>query len=90
LIEINNGKRNVVSFGSPTGPISYQFMLNEIIEMINGKKPSLSLDDIKRIYEPLWKFQEATKNKEPKRDENDIKNFIKAGLEKAADWQFMV
>ncbi len=89
LIEIKNGKRNVVSFGSPTGPISYQFMLNEMIEMINGKKPSLSLDDIKRIYEPLWKFQEATKNKEPKRDENDIKNFIKAGLEKAADWQFM-
>ncbi len=82
LIEMENGKRNVVSFGSPTGPISYQFMLNEMIEILNGKKPSLSLEDIEKIYEPLWKFQEANKNKEPKSDENDIKDFIKAGLEK--------
>lgn len=82
LIEMENGKRKVVSFGSPTGPISYQFILNEMVEMMNGKKPSLSLDDVKKIYEPLWLFQEAISNKESKRDEDDIKEFIKAGLEK--------
>jgi len=83
LVEMGNGERKVVNFSSPTGPISYQFMINEIIEIINGKKPSMSLDGIKKIYKPLWMFQDATKNKEPRRDVNSIKNFIKAGLEKA-------
>lgn len=83
LVEMENGARKVVSFVSPTGPISYQFMLDEMIEMINGKKPTLSLDDIQKIYEPLWMFQEATRDKEPKRHESAIKNFIKEGLEKA-------
>ncbi|MBI4010298.1 MAG: hypothetical protein HY361_03885 [Candidatus Aenigmarchaeota archaeon] len=83
LIETGDSKKKIVKFGSPTGPISYHFMINDMINMINGENPSLSLDDIKRIYEPLWKFQETIANKEPKRDDNEIKNFVRDGLEKA-------
>ena len=82
LVEMDNGKKKIIKFGSPTGPISYQFMINEMIRMINGEKPSLSLEEVEKIYKPLWDFQEAVEGKEPNRNEEDIKNFIKSGLEK--------
>ncbi len=64
----------------PKGPLSYEPMLEDMLRMINGKEPSLTIDDIVKIYEPEWQLQERIFSEEPVRDKNRIEIFIKEGL----------
>ena len=62
------------------GPLSYEITVNETLNMLKGIRSSLNLDDIKKIYEPEWQFQEISKDMHPRNDLNEIQTFIKNGL----------
>lgn len=64
----------------PKGLLSYETMIREMLEMLQGRTPSLSLDEIRKIYEPEWQFQEFSKNLQPIKDRNEIQKFARNGL----------
>lgn len=64
----------------PKGQLSYEVMIDEILGMLNGIQPRLILEDIKKIYEPEWKFQEITKKLQPVKDIEEIQKFVQDGL----------
>ncbi|MBI2543243.1 MAG: Gfo/Idh/MocA family oxidoreductase [Candidatus Aenigmarchaeota archaeon] len=65
---------------SPAGPLSYEFMIQEMIKMVNGNNPALTVDDIIKMYEPEWQFQEFSKDTRPTKDKNEIQKFIRDAL----------
>lgn len=66
----------------PQGPLSYEPMLDDMLRMVKGEPPSLSIDDIIRIYEPEWQLLEAILGNEPvkENDKEEIQKFISEGL----------
>jgi predicted dehydrogenase len=65
---------------SPSGPLSYEPMIDDMLRMVKGGSPTLSLDDIVKIYDPEWQLQEEINRIRPLRDKGSINQFIKEGL----------
>jgi len=64
----------------PKGPLSYEPMLDDMLRMMKGEMPSLSIDDIVKIYDPEWQLQERIFSEQPIRDKSQIDIFVKEGL----------
>lgn len=78
-----NNEIKLIKRGKPKGAAPYDILVRNMVKIIEGKKPPLTITDIKKIYEPEWQFQEKSRSNTPRRDEKSIQEFIKAGLEKA-------
>ncbi|MBU4452396.1 MAG: NADP-dependent phosphogluconate dehydrogenase [Nanoarchaeota archaeon] len=83
LAELDGDKKTVLKKGTPEGPLSYDFLVKNMLNMIDGKEPPLSIDEIKRIYEPVWQVQEAAKGLVSISEKKSVEQFIKDALEKA-------
>ena len=70
-MKITGDKRTII----PNGPLSYEIMIDGMLGMLRGMNPSLSLDDAIKIYEPVWQFQEISKEMQPIRSKEEIKRF---------------
>ncbi|MEM0118490.1 MAG: Gfo/Idh/MocA family oxidoreductase [Conexivisphaerales archaeon] len=64
----------------PSGPLSYEPMLDDMLRMVRGQPPSLSVDDIVRIYDPEWQLQDAIAVNEVVKDRAEIEHFVSEGL----------
>jgi len=64
----------------PKGPLSYEPMLDDMLRMMRGEMPSLSIDDIVRIYDPEWQLQERVFSEQAIRDKSKIDIFVREGL----------
>lgn len=64
----------------PIGPLSYEPMINDMLKMMKGERPMLSIDDIIRIYEPEWELQQGIYAKTSIQDKERIDEFVKDGL----------
>ncbi len=76
-MEIFDGDHQTIS---PQGPLSYEIMVQEILRMLKGDSPSLTLEEIEKFYEPVWDFQEFSKGLQPVKDRDEIKIFVGDGL----------
>ncbi|MDG6933198.1 MAG: hypothetical protein JRN68_00715 [Nitrososphaerota archaeon] len=65
---------------APTGPLSYEPMIEDMMNMVRGGKPTLTLKDIISIYEPEWDLQEEISSVLPIRDRDKIDSFVRAGI----------
>ncbi len=65
---------------NPIGPLSYEIMIEEMMNMLKGNKPHISLSDFEKIYAPEWMFQKISRGISPIKDENEIKIFVQNGL----------
>ncbi|MBU5537522.1 MAG: Gfo/Idh/MocA family oxidoreductase [Candidatus Aenigmatarchaeota archaeon] len=72
----NDGHQTVV----PQGPLSYEVMIQEMLRMIKGTPPNLSLEEIKKFYGPIWDFQKFTEDLQPTKDKEEIKKFVEDSL----------
>ncbi len=82
LAEIDGDKLTVVKKGTPKGPLSYDFLVTNMLNVIEGKCPPLTMDEIAKIYEPVWQVQEAAKGAALIGDKKSVEQFIKNALEK--------
>ncbi|MBI1971868.1 MAG: Gfo/Idh/MocA family oxidoreductase [Candidatus Aenigmarchaeota archaeon] len=82
LVENSEGKQNVVAEGAPTGMTPYEFLVYDTANLVESGKPLLSIEDISALFGAQWKFQKAIKGVAPSSDKVEIRDFIKAGLEK--------
>ena len=64
----------------PEGPVSYELMIGEMLEMFKGTRPRLTIEDIEKIYEPEWMFQEFSKEITAINDKTEIQKFVQNGL----------
>ena len=85
--EIVTGKRGYMEIFdgghqsiTPTGPLSYEIMVQEMLNMLKGRSPSLTLEETEKFYEPVWDFLELSKGLQPMADTNEIGKFVKDGL----------
>ena len=82
LGETNDGKIKGVEGGMPSGMTPYEYLVYDTVNMIEGGKSLLSLDDIEKLYDPQWKFQDISRNLKPTSNGEDVQKFIRSGLEK--------
>jgi len=76
-IEIfNNGHHKI----TPQGPLSYEIMVKEMMRMLRGGSPSLTLEDTEKFYVPVWDFQEFAKGLQLIKDRGGIRKFVEDGL----------
>ncbi|MDY7082838.1 MAG: hypothetical protein SXQ77_10650, partial [Halobacteria archaeon] len=73
---LKNGDGDVVDRSKPRGPIPYYFLIREVQEALEGGETPLDEDAIRRMYEPVWMFNEQVGMETPVRDENEIESFV--------------
>ncbi len=73
-----NGK--IIESVEPVGPLSYEVLIKEVLGMLEGGKPYLTIDDATKIYDPVWKFQEISKQLKPIQDTKAIQNFVASAI----------
>jgi len=66
LSRIENGKMIPLASGYPAGPLSYEILIDTMVDMCKNENSPLSLDDIIKMFEPQWQFQEKISGMKPK------------------------
>lgn len=66
--------------GRPTGPSSYELLVDEMLMMLEKRGAMLSLPEIREIYRPVWITLEALTGREPDRDPDAVEGFMKRAL----------
>ncbi len=75
----------VIKSDSPKGPTSSDVLVNDILELCRGRNPGFTLDDLKMIYEPQWRYQEMMKSRKPITSGKEVEDFEMDGAEAATD-----
>ena len=70
----------IVDWGSPTGAPSYAHMVERMVEMMEGGRAPLSLEEIERLFMPVWLFHRASEGVVPHRERSMLESFTAAGL----------
>ena len=65
---------------SPKGKMSSEILVEDIVEMCNGNAKMLTIDKIKRLFEPQWKYQELSKKSVLITDNSEVDRFINSGM----------
>jgi len=64
----------------PEGPVSYELTIGEMLEMLKGIRPRLTLEDIEKIYAAGWEFQSFSRDITPVKEKEEIHKFVQNGL----------
>jgi len=85
--EIITGKRGEIKIVAgetatitPNGALSYEIMIEEMVNMLKNISPKLKLEDIQKIYEPEWMLQEISEELQPVKMPDEIQKFVEDGL----------
>ena len=70
----------LIEASSPKGPTASDVLVNDILEMCRGRNPGFTMEDLKIIYEPQWKYQELLKSTKLITDPDQVTTFINEGL----------
>ncbi len=65
---------------SPKGPTASDVLVNDILGLCSGRNLGFTMEDLKIIYEPQWKYQEMLKSTSPITDHYEISEFINEGI----------
>ncbi|MDY6768578.1 MAG: hypothetical protein SVW02_00510 [Candidatus Nanohaloarchaea archaeon] len=81
--EHGDGYRTVYR-AEPSGPISNDILVRDVGRALDGSGTPLGQDTIRRMYEPVWTFNENGGFEDPVRDEERIEAFVDEALRVAA------
>ncbi len=65
----------VVESGKPTGPIPYEILIDEIGDAVDGGTTWVNEDVLRRVYEPVWEYNEAVDITDPVEDTGAVEEF---------------
>ncbi len=65
----------VVESGKPTGPIPYEILIDELGDAVDGGGTWIDEDRLRRVYEPVWEYNEAVDITEPVKDADAVERF---------------
>ena len=65
----------VVESGKPTGPIPYEILIDEIGDAVEGGGTWVNEDVLRRVYEPVWEYNEAVDITDPVEDRREVEEF---------------
>ena len=65
----------VVESGKPTGPIPYEILIDEIGDAVDGGGTWVNENVLRRIYEPVWEYNEAVDITNPVEDRRAVEEF---------------
>lgn len=69
-----------VEKGRATGPSSYELLVEEMIQMLEGKGPPLALEEIGEIFRPVWITLAALEERDVVRDADSIEGMMKRAI----------
>lgn len=81
LVETGSTPTEVMA-ENPTGPISYDFLIKDMADMMEGKGPPLSPEEVRRIFEPVWMFNETAFRESPVQNARQVGEFAREGVAK--------
>ncbi len=73
-------KNRLLKHESPKGKTSSEILVEDIVEMCIGNAKVLTIDKIKKLFEPQWKYQELSKNSALITDNGEVDKFINSGM----------
>jgi hypothetical protein len=65
----------VVESGRPTGPIPYEILIDELGKAVDGGGTWITEDRLRRVYEPVWEYNEAVDITDPVDDSDAVDRF---------------
>jgi len=65
----------VVESGKPSGPIPYEILIDELADAVDGGGTWIDEDRLRRVYEPVWEYNEAVDITDPVEDGDSIERF---------------
>jgi len=65
----------VVESGKPAGPIPYEILIDELGEAVDGGGTWINEERLRRVYEPVWEYNEAVDITNPVDDEGAVDRF---------------
>jgi predicted dehydrogenase len=68
-----NGR--VVESGKPTGPIPYEILIDELADAVDGGGTWVNEERLRRVYEPVWEYNEAVDITKPVEDADAVESF---------------
>lgn len=66
---------STVKSGKPTGPIPYEILIEELGDALDGGGTWVNEDVLRRIYEPVWEYNEAVDITDPVEDSRAVEEF---------------
>tara|TARA_Y100000310_G_scaffold342844_1_gene447840 strand:- start:672 stop:1976 length:1305 start_codon:yes stop_codon:yes gene_type:complete len=81
----DEGKIEIFETEEFTGKLAYEYLIEDVIKLTKGGKPSLSLTDIENIFGAVWKFQDKVKNEKILDTKLDLEKFVAKGVERHVD-----
>lgn len=66
--------------GAPQGPNTSELFVQDIIRICKGGKREVGINDLSKIFESQWRYQELEKGKKLNEDQDKIQDFIEDGL----------
>lgn len=81
----NDSSVEVLDSGRPTGPIPYRFLIREIHDAVTGDGTPLSEDVVRRMYEPVWMYNESGVLDDPVRDRDAVRSFAEDAVDATSD-----
>ncbi len=76
LYVIEDGKPKLVESKDAVGKLSYEALIDEVIQVLEGDTVPITLEDLAKIYEPEWQFQEIVKGLKPITDQTEIQKLL--------------
>ncbi len=70
------GSAQIVDSGRPSGPNSSVFLLQNVNEALDGGATPLGEETVRRMYDPVWMFNESGGLEDPVTDEARIQEFV--------------
>ncbi len=77
-----NGDVEVLERGDPRGKTPFALMVDDVIRMIKGENPPISIDQMEEVFNIQWMFRDLASEKKMMGSWNDIREYIGNGLEK--------
>ena len=71
----------LVESGRPTGPIPYEVLIDEIEDALNGGGTWVNEDVLRRIYEPIWEYNETVDITNPVDDRRAVEEFVRDAVD---------
>lgn len=71
----------VVESGKPSGPIPYEILVDELADAVGGGGTWVNEERLRRVYEPVWEYNEAVDITDPVDDADAVGEFEREAVD---------
>ncbi len=69
----------VVESGAPMGPDTSELLVNDMLDMCNGRRAGLEMGMLEKIFEPQWQYQKISAGIRIRSEDEELKKFYEVG-----------